>query len=201
MISSRPSDPLLLTCRRRLLIEPSGLESCCGSPSASSVLLSRSNLAVCESPSNPASPSNSRTSTQHFGKMPEKTLASSVCPLRLVKPASSDGGATRYPLYQDQSFPPSSIMYSSSPISSGRSAVDEGWKGKVDIAKAIRDKGLHGMSNCHHWRSSGGRYMRKGTAIHLDNVCLLRAGTARVQAECRSLLWKSALDEGGVAVG
>ena len=42
-----------------------------------------------------ASPKCSLTSTQHFGKMPENTLASRVFPLRLVRPASSDGGATK----------------------------------------------------------------------------------------------------------
>ena len=94
------------------------------------------------------SPSTSRTSTQHRGNIPEKTRASRVWPLTLVKPASSDGGATRYPRYQAPSFPPCSIMYNSSPISRGRSAGDEGWKGYTQIAKAILGRGLQpGMSH------------------------------------------------------
>ena len=38
------------------------------------------------------------------------------------------------------------MMYSSSPISRGRSAGDEAGKGYVATAKAIRGRGLHGMS-------------------------------------------------------
>jgi hypothetical protein len=73
-----------------------------------------------------SSPSTSLTSTQTRGKIPEKTLASSVWPLTLVKPAKRLGGATRYPLYQEPSLPPCSMMYNSSPISRGRSAGEEG---------------------------------------------------------------------------
>lgn len=59
-------------------------------------------------------------------------------------------------------------MYNSSPISRGRSAGDEGWKGYIQIAKAIRGSGLQpgiepasvavavGKDEVPVWKSDGG---------------------------------------------
>lgn len=102
-------------------------------------------------------PMYSRISTQLRGNMPENTLASRVCPFVLVRPDNSDGGATRYPLSHAPLMPPSSIMYSSSPSSSGRSAGAFGWKGKTAMAKAIRGRGRQGIAT--PWLSRwSGRY-------------------------------------------
>lgn len=60
-------------------------------------------------------------------------------------------------------MPPCSIMYSSSPSSSGRSTGEDGWKGNVATANAIRGKGRQAIVCDRHcnfvgdvWRTAEG---------------------------------------------